>query len=238
MSESSINYTEESSSPAPTHAAEIRIPDDSILLNFTSCDPTIILDNPKFDEFSIDFDVSQGFEDVSEEVGDMFIKTIELYRDLALININMSILILKRNQPCGLKTTRIYDVLDKFYLDLPDIVAVDAAWVSEASVRSIIDKEKTHAAIKEHLDCLKCLMNGGVCVNSPDLCNNQCKTQQDRQSDKKVFVKPTSCVDIEEPVCDLVAPVVLEVDADISEPFTQVLKKKKGNKRGNKKPKL
>jgi hypothetical protein len=255
MSQSSECYTEESSSPAPSHAAEIRIPDDSLLLNFTSCDPTKILDNPILNDCCNDSDVSLC-------VGDTFINILELYRDLTLINMNMSISNLKKQHNCeNLKNTRIYDMLDKFYLDLPDVVAIDAAWVSEQSVRSIIDKENIHHAIQEHLNRLRFLMDGNECdkycrrqSDSPPITKREClqsdclkqRPEQPKQTDQpnpilNVVNPDVSSDNIEDVNLNIknfnlnIEDVNLNTaDAEISEEFTQVQKKKKGNKKTKK----
>jgi hypothetical protein len=78
------------------------------------------------------------------------------------MNIEISINNIKQQLVKGdIRSHHIYDVLDKFFMDVPDIVALNASWLSKDSVEHLIEKQKIHEEIKSSLGVLNELMCAG-----------------------------------------------------------------------------
>jgi hypothetical protein len=157
-----------SSSPAPSSIPEIRIPDDSVIINFTSVDPTCVLDNPIHSVHGSSLDDCEMNSIVAHQLQ----RLLESYRDLALINMNISIDNINHQLQNGdIRNSKMYDLLDKFFIDVPDIVGLKASWLSASTIQSLVKKEETHQNIKCYLDELNCAMR----IETPSL-NQECST--------------------------------------------------------------
>ena len=176
-----------SSSPAPSSVREIRIPDDSVIINFTSVDPTCVLDNPiHFSQGSASSDDCQ----VNSIVAHQLQQLLESYRDLAVVNMNISIDNINHQLQNGdIRNSKIYDLLDKFFIDVPDIVGINASWLTPVTIQSLVKKQEIHQNIKCYLDELNCYIgqNQECQMYQPecntdecngDLCQHECAAEE------------------------------------------------------------
>ena len=157
--------SESSSSPAPSSIRELRIPDDSVIINFTSVDPTHVLDNPIHSNcMNSDYATCANTMycdcTVNPKTADKVQRILCLYRDLALMNMNITIDNIKQQMQNGeIRNPKIYDILDKFFIDVPDIVGMNASWLSEQALLSLMKKQQIHIDIKSSLLDLNSSMN-------------------------------------------------------------------------------
>jgi hypothetical protein len=141
----------DSSSPAPSSVNRIHIPDDSMIIQYEQTDPTRILDNP-----SHSFGNKFSNDHVNEKMGVILVELLEKYQKLSTINSNITIQTVKHDlQKNELKASEIYDILDKFYVDLPDINCVNSSWLTPETLVFISEKQKLHKSIKEDLVLLQ-----------------------------------------------------------------------------------
>ena len=215
-----------SSSPAPSSIPDIRIPDDSIIVHFTSVDPTQVFDNPIHSG-------TGAFEcdcKVNTEVSDKLIQVLQQYRNLVSVNFDISINNVKHQLKSGeLKSRHIYDLLDKFFMDVPDIIALDASWLTKESVEHLIQKQHIHEDIKSTLYDLNTSMATGT-AEAPSQCNQDGLEQP---------TKPNPCsvisdeFDSDPEITDPLPPSVDKSSPSVDKNKNKVQKKKK-TKRGKK----
>jgi hypothetical protein len=140
----------ESYSPAPS-AQHIHIPDDSMIIRYDQADPTRILDNP-----SHSFGDTFFNDHVCEKMGSILVELLEQYQKLSTVNSNITIQTVKHDlKQNELKVSEIYDLLDKFYVDLPDINCVNSSWLTPDTLIFISEKQNLHKSIKENLVLLQ-----------------------------------------------------------------------------------
>lgn len=149
---------EDDTSPAPSSApssiGNIKIPNDSLLIQYDSIDPTDVIDNPSH-AFGDDFYESC----VDEKLGVMFIGVLESYQKLAHANNTLTLSVLKNQlMEEKLKNSHVYGLLDKFYMDVPDVVSVDSTFLNENTIPLFLEKQKIHASIKAQLEALSATM--------------------------------------------------------------------------------
>ena len=211
-----------SSSPAPSSIPEFRIPDDSILVHFTSVDPTYALDNPIYS--------SDCKCNVTSPISDKLMQLLHLYRDLVAINIDISINNIRQQLTSGdIQSQHFYDLLDKFFMDVPDIVALNASWLSKDSVEHIIHKQKIHDEIKSSLDALNVLLT----ATTPESQNQvqQYESELLHESHADIRAKSDPEIDDKSQRSNQSADAELSTLTMSNAPTTQ---KKKKNKRGKK----
>ena len=154
----------DSSSPAPSSTHHIRIPDDSMIIRYDQADPTRVLDNP-----SHSFGDTFFNDNVDEKMGSVLVELLEQYQKLATINSNITIQTVKHDlRQDDLKISEIYDLLDKFYVDLPDINCVNSSWLTPETLPFISEKQKLHKAIKENLATLQKIIETSRGMESND----------------------------------------------------------------------
>ena len=222
--------TSSSSSPAPSSIPDMRIPDDSVIVHFTSVDPTHALDNPIHSIGGLDCECK-----VNSQVSDKLLKLLHLYRNLVSTNFEISINNVKHQLLTGdLKSRHIYDVLDKFFMDVPDIVALNASWLTKESVEYIVQKQMIHEDIKSTLNELNVLM---TTETEAKQCTDEwnCQNTIDLNSNTK---PQSNAVDVDESTprsldLEISATAEAAVAASSSSGATKTQKKKKA-KRGKK----
>ena len=126
---------------------QLRLPDDSVLIQFASVDPTIYIDNPE-NTFGDPF-----FEETLDEKTQKSMEEILLaYKQLASVNMNLSLEIVKLRVAAGdLKNGDVYNLLDKFYQDVPDPVTVHAPFLNASSLPLFTEKQALHTTIADKL---------------------------------------------------------------------------------------
>lgn len=141
----------DSSSPAPSSIPQIQIPDDSMIVRYESIDPTRVLDNPSHLFGNTFYD-----KHVDEKVGSVVGDLLTMYQKLSFLNASITIQNVKFDlQHDELKNAEIYDLLDKFYVDLPDINCVNSSWLNADTLSLVVDKQNLHKSIKENLKVLQ-----------------------------------------------------------------------------------
>jgi hypothetical protein len=141
----------DSSSPAPSSVRDIQIPDDSLIIQYSSVDPTRVLDNPSHLFGDTFYDCN-----VSEKVGSMLIELLESYQRLSNANMAITLQTIKTQLMTEeMKNSDIYSILDKFYVDVPDISCVTSTWVNADALPFLLAKQELHQGIKEKLKQLQ-----------------------------------------------------------------------------------
>jgi hypothetical protein len=145
MSESSSENN--SSSPsAPMSPRGIQIPDDSILIQYNSVDPTRVLDNPSqyIDDF---YQLS-----VDEKVGCMLVELLQKYQELSYNNMELSIYSIKHKlQKDQMKYNEIYDLVDKFFVDTPNTTTIPSSFITSDALKLFTKKQVIHEEIEQKL---------------------------------------------------------------------------------------
>ena len=141
----------DSSSPSVSSANHFRIPDDSMIIRYESTDPTNILENPRHH-----FGDEVYERVVSEKLGGVLVELMEKYQKLSQVNSNITVMNTKHLlQQDELKVADIYDLVDKFYVDVPDINCVNSSWVTKENLPLLIEKQNLHMEIKKGLVLLQ-----------------------------------------------------------------------------------
>ena len=150
-----MSHTHNSSSPAPSSIPQIRIPDDSMIIRYESVDPTRVLDNPSHLFGDTFYD-----QHVDEKVGLLVGGVLSMYQKLAHLNADITIQNVKYDlQQDDMKNSEIYDLLDKFYVDLPDVNCVNSSWLSADTLTILLEKQSLHKTIKHDLGLLQAAMS-------------------------------------------------------------------------------
>lgn len=140
-----------SSSPAPSSVPQIRIPDDSMIIRYESVDPTRVLDNPSHLFGDTFYD-----QHVDEKVGSLFGGLLTMYQKLAYLNADITIQNIKFFlQQDDMKNSEIYDLLDEFYVDLPNVNYVNSSWLNATTLSVLLEKQTLHKTIKQNLELLQ-----------------------------------------------------------------------------------
>jgi len=150
-----MSEAHDSSSPAPSSIPQIRIPDDSMIIRYESVDPTRVLDNPchLFGDTFYD-------QHVDEKVGSLVGGVLSMYQKLAHLNADITIQNVKYDlQQDDMKNSEIYDLLDKFYVDLPDVNCVNSSWLNADTLTILLEKQSLHKTIKHDLGLLQAAMS-------------------------------------------------------------------------------
>lgn len=144
----------DNSSHAPSSVNDMHMPDDSLLIRFDQVDPTIFIDNP-------DHAFNDPFyhEKVDEPLGAALLELLSRYQELVNANINLSIQTIKKSlQDDELKNGDVYDILDKFNDDIPDVVHVNSSFLSESTLPLFLAKQTLHCDINKKLKQLSDLI--------------------------------------------------------------------------------
>ena len=140
-----------SSSPAPSSIPQIRIPDDSMIIRYESVDPTRVLDNPSHLFGDTFYD-----QHVDEKVGSLVGGLLTMYQKLAFLNADITLQNIKFGlQQDDMKNSEIYDLLDEFYVDLPNVNYVNSSWLNATTLSVLLEKQTLHKTIKQNLEQLQ-----------------------------------------------------------------------------------
>jgi len=177
----------ESGSPSPTQPKNTLIPDDTILIQYDSVDPTRVLDNPS-DYFGETF-----FEEkVGEKIGASFVEMLLKYQELTNANMNITIQAVKHKlKNDDMKTSDLYDLLDKFYVDVPDIISVDSSCMTVDFLPLFLLKHELHKDIKSRLTKMSETFQS-LLENHKTQCKKEDKYDHSDSEDEKITTKPTS----------------------------------------------
>lgn len=138
-------------SSSPSTVKQLRIPDDSMIVRYESTDPTDMLDNPNH---HFGDDVYDRI--VPEKLGGILIELLEKYQKLTQVNSNITLMNVKHLlQRDELKIAEIYDLVDKFYVDVPDINCVSSSWISQDHLPLLLEKQNLHVDIKKTVGLLQ-----------------------------------------------------------------------------------
>ena len=153
-------------SHSPSSIRSLRIPDDSMIIRYDSTDPTDVLDNP-----------SHHFGDelydrvVTEKLGGVFVELLEKYQKLSQVNSNITVMNVKHLlQRDEFKVADIYGLVDKFYVDIPDINCVNSSWITPEHLPLLIEKQNLHVDIKKSLIALQTIID-----NTKDCSQDMCR---------------------------------------------------------------
>jgi hypothetical protein len=126
-----------------------------MIIQYDSVDPTRVLDNPSHLFGDTFFD-----QKVNEKVGACLIDLLDHYQKLSNVNVNMTLQTIKFElQHDELQNSEVYNLLDKFYVDIPDINCVNSAWISADTLPLMIEKQNLHKSIKEKLKLLQSIFD-------------------------------------------------------------------------------
>lgn len=161
-------------SHSPSSTRSFRIPDDSMIIRYDSTDPTDVLDNPRHHFGDELYD-----RVVSEKLGGVLVELLEKYQKLSQVNSNITVMNVKHLlQRDELKVADIYDLVDKFYVDIPDINSVDSSWITPEHLPLIVEKRNLHVDIKKSLVVLQATLD-----NTKDCSQEICCYQDDRDDE-------------------------------------------------------
>lgn len=175
-----------SGSPSPTQPKNTIIPDDTILIQYESVDPTRVLDNP-----SNYFGETFFEEKVGEKIGASFVEMLLKYQELANTNMNITIQSVKHKlKNDDMKTSDLYDLLDKFYVDVPDIVSIDSSFVTVDLLPLFLIKHDLHKDIKKRLtnlsDTFQILLDNHKTQHQLENHYDKSHTSSDSEEDEKI----------------------------------------------------
>ena len=135
-----------SSSPSPSSVQETDFT-AGLSIQYQTVDPTFFLDNPK-NQFG------STFRDcpVDEKLGSLFVDLLLSYQSLSNSNINIAIQNIKNILSDGrLTNSDIYELLDKFFINVPDVGKIDSSFITFENLPLFISKHELHLQISEKL---------------------------------------------------------------------------------------
>lgn len=159
MSQSVEKSEEHSQSSSVIEVNEVRLPENCVVVQFESVDPTKILDNADNSFGSI-----EHFEFYEKPIQDSEVKTklldlLNSYRDLILSTEELNIKQLSHQLDEKTITNKdIYHILDKIYLDIPASFEMSASFLSVESLPLIVKKRCLHKKISQDLTVLQDLL--------------------------------------------------------------------------------
>jgi len=171
-------------SPAPSTVRHVPIPDDTMILQYASVDPTRVLDNPRhrFGDGST--------PPVEPATGAVVEELMALYQKLAHLNATITIQSVKFDlQRNELKSSEVYDLMDKFYMDLPDINCVSTSWLTPETLALIVEKQTLHETIKQHLQTLHSILTDAPKTDSASEVSTEPELAAPRKAGKKAKAK-------------------------------------------------
>jgi hypothetical protein len=144
-----------STSPLPDENDDFSLPDDAVIIQYPSLDPTEILENPE-----LDYDDDWCNSQVDKKTGAAIENLMGLYRHLAVCSFDFNTAIVRyRLQKGDLKQKDVLETLDKFYRDFPDILPVPGSFVDANCLKHMTSKLGLHDACKTKLEEFKELVN-------------------------------------------------------------------------------
>jgi hypothetical protein len=168
------------SSPPPSTVKHLRIPDDSMIIKYESTDPTDLLDNPRH-QFGDDV---YG-RVVPEKLGGVLMELLEKYQKLTLLNSTITSMNVKHLlQQDELKIGEIYDIVDKFYVDVPDINCVNSSWITQEHLPILLEKQTLHTDIRKTLVLLQTTIENtrefcGIDECCGRVCEQECENKEE-----------------------------------------------------------
>ena len=140
--------SQSSSSPAPNSPPrKYNIPNESMIIEYNVIDPTDVLDNPR-NVFGTTFNQYS----VNEKTASIFVDLLLKYQQLSQANMELNVKYIKHMiQLDDFKTDDVYDLLDKFYTDIPQILPINANFLNTDRFKMFISKKELHDDIKDKL---------------------------------------------------------------------------------------
>lgn len=184
-------------SHSPSSTRSLRIPDDSMIIRYDSTDPTDVLDNPRHHFGDELYD-----RVVPEKLGGILVELLEKYQKLSQVNSNITVMNVKHLlQRDEFKVADIYDLVDKFYVDIPDINSVNSSWISQEHLPLLIEKQNLHIDIKKSLVVLQTTLD-----NTKDCSQERCCYEDDVDDEVCVSKKEKRLEEAEDDeVCNVTA---------------------------------
>ena len=244
MSHSNQSF-EDSSSPKPSTVNDHSLPNDSIVIRYEIVDPTTYMDNPTH-AFNDPFYTST----VDEKIGSIIIEVLAKYQALMNANVNITIQQVKDQLRDGkMKHSDIYDLFDKFYMDMPAPVHIDSDFLNPESMSVLSEKHRLHAELKQqvkHVSTMISTLRDVLKTSKTDDCcrNVDCKSKLGTKCDNLVGTK---CEDLVAVLGKMVSndkfddddqSVSRRSDEEVDELEALVQPKKKAGKKLRRKPKL
>lgn len=155
-----------SASPAPSSVADHfqRLPSEALLVQFDNVDPTRSLDNPRHA-----FGDSYADHAVSAATGQQVILLLELYVALMKTNATISLQSVRASlERKDLKVSTVYDLLDKFYLDLPAVVGLPSQWLGVEALPYLDEKRTLHEQLQTQLKAFQSILEEDVAGQSDE----------------------------------------------------------------------
>ena len=152
--ESSSSFTSVPSEMNVPTRHEPSVPDDALVIQYPSVDPTQVLENSEVNYVNQVCD-----EKVDEKMGSMLVALLDQYRKLAMSSFEINTQIIKyRLNHEDLKQRDVVALLDKFYRDFPSVSPLPGAFIDADHLQLLGDKLNLHLECEQMLKSFATVM--------------------------------------------------------------------------------